>query len=834
VKPALRVAAYRFRATLGHRWGGYLAIVLLVGLVGGLALGSIAAARRTESSFPIYFASTSPSDLVGATGLLNPTIANGSGYDPALIRAIGRLPDVKKVQSQSGIDFLPLQRNGAPLNAPKFYSPAAGNGYGSVDGLYFTQDKVSVAQGKMANPHRANQLMLSAQGASALHVHVGDVLPVGIYTNAQTLLPDFGTARVKPYRTIDEKVVGIAIFNTTIIQDQVDEESSPNNLFTPALTRQLLSCCVNYSESGVEVSGGAHNVAKVAAEISRVLPKGFPSFLGTDSVSSKAQRAIKPEVIALGAFGGIVALAALLIAGQLIGRQLRLSADERDVLRALGAPPVVTSSDGLIGIFGAVVLGALLAGAAAVALSPLAPLGPVRPVYPDPGVNFDWTVLGFGLLTLIVILGTLALVVGIRAAPHRALKRRVIDRPSPAVAAAARAGLPVPALTGIRFALESGSGQRSVPVRSAILGAALAVLAIVATVTFGASLDTLVSHPALYGWNWDYVLAAGADIPQHQATTLLNADRDISQWSGIYTAQLEIDSQSVPVLGERPGATVAPPLLSGHGVDTPSQIVLGALTLAQLHKHVGDTVEVRTGLAPARQLRIVGTAAMPTLGSNNGGQHLEMATGAILPYQLIPASDRNPFDNPLPGPNAVLIRLRPGVSRAAGLRSLNQIAKETTNTANFGVGVTGVLRPAEIVNYRSLGAIPVYLGAGLAVGAVAALALTLIASVRRKRRDLALLRAFGFTGRQLSATVAWQSTVAVVIGVVVGVPLGIALGRWLWDLFARDIHAVPAPTVPILWIVIIALGALVLANVVAAAPGIIAARTRTAMLLRTE
>ena len=59
----LRVAWYRCRATFGRRWGGYLGLVLLIGLVGGIALGSAAAARRTESSFPVFLASTNPSDL---------------------------------------------------------------------------------------------------------------------------------------------------------------------------------------------------------------------------------------------------------------------------------------------------------------------------------------------------------------------------------------------------------------------------------------------------------------------------------------------------------------------------------------------------------------------------------------------------------------------------------------------------------------------------------------------------------------------------------------------------------------------------------------------------
>ncbi|MGH9030232.1 MAG: FtsX-like permease family protein, partial [Acidimicrobiales bacterium] len=253
---------------------------------------------------------------------------------------------------------------------------------------------------------------------------------------------------------------------------------------------------------------------------------------------------------------------------------------------------------------------------------------------------------------------------------------------------------------------------------------------------------------------------------------------------------------------------------------------------AQLHEHLGGTVTLSTGFSRVR-LRVVGTASMPTIGSTTG-QHTEMGTGAVLASRLLPEVDKNPFDDPVTGPNDVLVRFRPGADRAAALRSLDRIAAATTNTANFGVVPVSVQRPAEIVDDRSLGATPVFLGLGLATGAVCALALTLVASVRRRRRDLALLKTLGFTARQLAATVTWQSTVAVGLGALAGVPLGIALGRWLWDLFARDIHAVPSPSVPVLWVAVIAVGALALANVVAALPGRYAARTPIAVLLHSE
>jgi ABC-type lipoprotein release transport system permease subunit len=96
------------------------------------------------------------------------------------------------------------------------------------------------------------------------------------------------------------------------------------------------------------------------------------------------------------------------------------------------------------------------------------------------------------------------------------------------------------------------------------------------------------------------------------------------------------------------------------------------------------------------------------------------------------------------------------------------------------------------------------------------------------------LKTLGFTQRQLAEAVAWQASVAAVIGIVVGVPVGVVLGRWLWVLFARLIYAVPQPTVPVLSVVFIAIGAVVLANIVAALPARMAARTPTALMLRAE
>lgn len=61
--------------------------------------------------------------------------------------------------------------------------------------------------------------------------------------------------------------------------------------------------------------------------------------------------------------------------------------------------------------------GALLAVAVAATLSPLTPIGPVRRVEAQPGVSFDWTVLGVGGLLVAAALGLVLLVVVLRQSP---------------------------------------------------------------------------------------------------------------------------------------------------------------------------------------------------------------------------------------------------------------------------------------------------------------------------------------------------------------------------------------------------------------------------------
>lgn len=171
---ALRIAWYRFRSTLRRRWRGYVSVVLLIGLLGGIAMASIAGGRRTQSSYPTFFTSTNPSNLTISA------FATNSGADTTgtgkLASEIAHLADVRKVRTLLAPTIEPLAPNGAPrLTASNNLLSA-----GSLDGLLLNQDRVTVVEGRRPDRKRANEVMMTANAAQQLGVHLGQVVPPGL------------------------------------------------------------------------------------------------------------------------------------------------------------------------------------------------------------------------------------------------------------------------------------------------------------------------------------------------------------------------------------------------------------------------------------------------------------------------------------------------------------------------------------------------------------------------------------------------------------------------------------------------------------------------------
>lgn len=810
------VASYVGRVSLRGRWRTYVGVALLLGVTAGLSLFAIAGARRTQSAYPRFVRSVNAS-----------TIAVSSGsYDPSTIATFASFPEVTRSQAYVGLQVYVLV-GGAPDFAQAF------EGSGTFDGLYFDQDRFTATQGRLPDPTRIDEVAVNELTANRLGYHVGQQLDLGTYSIDQFAEPTFFEHPGAPRLRTTATIVGIGVFPDEVLQDDADRTT--RMLLTPAFTEWAKSY-VNYAFQGLVLARGDADVDVVMRRMSNAVPPGTFEYRVTSVDTFHAVQAVRPLSIALGVFGGITGVAGLVLVAQALSQQLRVERDERAVLRSLGATPGAIVRSALTGPALAILGGATIAVLLAVAASPAMPIGPMRRVEVSTGFDVDATVMGLGALTIAAVLLAMTAVLLVYEAPHRLVRRRRPPvRSSKVVGIASSAGMAPAAVTGLRFALERTDSAAAVPMRSVMAGAVIAIGALVGAITFGSSMTTLVNQPRLFGWTWDATILSGNgydNIAPDKAREILGQDGNVAAWSGAYFGSDTIDGRAVPLLGMEAGSDVLPPILRGRQIEHEREVVLGAATATELGKNVGDSVTLAGGGA-AHRVTVVGIATFPTVGIVHAA-HPSLGVGALVVPALVPGWDQNitntrtgPF-----GPHAIFIRYRMGTDPDVALAHLQDTTKPLTGFA--GLDVLPVQRPAEIVNSSSLGSAPVLLAGALTLGATASLGLALGTAVRRRRRDLAMLKTLGFTQRQLAATVFWHATVTVTVGLLVGIPVGVAVGRALWSLFARQLDVVARPSVPVLALLGIAVAAVAIANTVAALPARSARRVDPSLLLRSD
>jgi hypothetical protein len=806
-------AAYWFRATLRTRWRGYVGVVVLLGITGGLSLFALAGARRTQSAYPRFLRDANVSTIAVDTGQ----------YNPETVATIASFPEVER----SSVYVAPLV---ARLEDGKPVFDETTEALASLDGRFFDQDRFTPTEGRLPNQKRIDEVAVNEVAAERSGYRVGQKVELGTWDPAD-IDQDFFENPTPPKLRMTATIVGIGLFPEEVVQDDTDRSALA--LFTPAYTREALPW-VQYEWQGLVLKRGDADADAFKQRYVSLLEPGSPQFFRVTSVTTfHTQQAVRPLSIALTLFGVIAFFACLVLVGLALSRQLRSEPEERAVLRAMGAAPHASTVAAGAGAMAAVLVGTIVAVVLAFAASPFMPIGKVRAVEVARGFDLDWTVLGLGALAFVTVLGSVVGITAWRAVPHRSTRNQRPARPSKLVAAAQGAGMSPASVAGLRLAVEPGRGRTAVPVRSVMLGVGTAVLALVAATTFGSSLDALVDRPHLFGWAWDATLSDSAGYGNARvevARKVLGRDPNVDAWTGAFFGAAAVDGSNVPLLGVTPGASVHPPILEGRSIESAHEAVMGSSTLAQLGKDIGDSVTIGTG-DEQQTLRIVGTATLPTIGIVHGA-YTSLGVGAMVDSALVPGSARSP-DGREPGPNVIFVRFREGVDHGSAMARLRReappIAEETGN-----IEVLGALRPAEIVNASDIGASPTILAGVLVFAALACLALTLGSSVRRRRHDLALLKTLGFTRRQLAATVRWQASVTVAVGLVIGVPLGVIAGRWLWEVFARDLDVVPEPSTPFALLLVISALALVVGILAAAVPARAARRVRPARILRSE
>ena len=824
----MKLAWYTARATWRSCWRIALVVALIGGLLGAVALGALAGARRTDSAYGRYLRSVNASDV----------LVDVPGPELPVIKEIEHEPGALSTAAWLGLNAQPVIDGKID---DSFLTDAL---QGSLDGEYYRQDKLTVLAGRLPPPSATDEVVLTPAMASTFHLTVGDHMTWAFYQNA--LVNGIPTNASRPAGRATFLVAAIAD-TAPALTDQFDDVAAA--ILPPAATVRYLNGEFVFGWVAMRLRGGEAGVpalerrlASLAARLTAQykLPVSL-TIRRMDVAHDEAQQAIEPQAVALAVLGGLAALAMLVLVAQGLAQLLNRSAAGAQTLRAIGA----SRADAAIvaGQWGAAAAGVavLLSIGGAIALSPLAPVGPVRLYDPVRGAQADWLVLGGGGAALLVLLTALVVLLAWRAVRQ--------ERQLPAVRApvvtttAGRTGLPVVAMVGIQHAVGSGSGRLRAPVRATLTGSVVAVTALVAALVFGASLTGLVTHPSRYGWNWTLLIQAEGGWGNWAPATidkLVSHQPGVTGWSEFGFGQLAIRGTEVPVMGllKQAGVhTVEPPTTSGHPLTGPDQIELGTETMRQLGLGIGDHVRVGTG-SHQRLVTVVGTVTLPSLGVNLT-DHPSLGRGAMMDDATLlavqgfrPATasgDITVASTSYPSTAAIDVSSR-GDARAVAARI---IAANPDGTPG-GTYQLGPQLGAPVVNASQMGSQPLALAVGVAAAAVLALGLTILASVRRHRRDLALLKALGLRPRQVKAVIAWQASTILAIATIVGVPLGIAGGRWAWTSFATAIGVVPATVVPGASLVAVVAALFVAGNVLASGSALIAARIAPAATFRAE
>jgi ABC-type lipoprotein release transport system permease subunit len=837
------IALYAWRAAWRRSWQLAVTVALIGGLLGAVALAALAGARRTDSAYGRYLQAAKASDLM--IDIPGPLLT--------VVRQVEHLPGTVSAAAWLGLNGNPVIDGKVD---PSFQTDAIAV---SLDGEYFRQDKLTVLAGKLPQLNSADQMAVTQPMATALRLHPGSRLTwqfARAKVDVKTGLP---TGNPHPAQRTTFTVTAIVAMPPALGDtfDQVDGAILPPG----AAPGYLASAASPYAEwafgwVAMRLPGGdagvpamQRQIAALAGTLSHELH--FPVTFNIRRlaiVKHEAQQAIEPQAVALAILGALVGLAMLVLVGQGLTQMLSRSASDGNVLRAMGASrreaALSLAVPGALAIAASVVLSA----AGAVALSPLAPVGEVRVFDPQRGVRADWLVLGGGGLAMLILLGGVLAWLSWRAA-GRPAGSAATRRPA-LIAASSRSSLPVPVLTGLRYALERGYGPQRAPVRATLVGSVVAVMALTVSLVFSASLSGLVNDPARYGWNWTTLLQTeggwGAWEPASM-TAAVPRQPGIAGWSEFGFSQLVIDHQEVPVLGLlRQLGSVQPPTTSGHALAGANQIELGAVTMRQLGLHLGEKVTVGTSGDPAAQtFTLVGTVTLPSMGTVltdhvSLGRGAMMEEGALLKVQGLPPFTMATFTNSttlqdaLSSPSYPSAVALDATSPAAASRARARILKAEPDQTPGGMYALPPQQGAQVVDLHRMGGLPISISLGVAVAAVLALGLTIVASVRQRRRELALLKSLGMRRRQLRTVVISQTSTVLLVAIVIGIPLGIAAGRWAWTAFASEIGVVPAPVVPAAAIVIGMLALLAVGNLLATWPAAIAARISVARVLRSE
>lgn len=805
---------------LRRGWRATIFLALLAGLAAGVAMAACAAGRRTATVFDRFIEYADAAELLvtfcppGVEVVDNETLQECFSYDA--VEETSLMNDLPEVETAARASFRGLTA-ARPTEPDRLW--LANATLVLDEGLMTFDGKQILVDGRWFAPHSLDEIVVNERFIEQSGVAVGEELILTFWAPDETAtLPDEGERLHGP--TARVRVVGVVrglldlAASTESISRVIDESKiiggpafAADTAGAGAFGGVLVKARDGDNEAAAAATGQAFEGRQLNIE---------PVASAATAEIGPLRQAITYEARGAMAFGAIAALAAAVFVGQAVARQSRREWSDMSTLRALGMSnhDVRWSAALRGGMTGAAA--AIVAVITALVLSPLGPIGVGRRAEVDPGPSFDGIVLVAGTL------GVLAVVIATTWLPLRRLTARPSDTgPSATLRVGARGALPPGAIAGLGMAVNGRREGRGIPIGTALAGVALAVGAVVAAAGITASLDALTETPERFGATWDVSIAYFAgDIYERtdELGALLRDESVVESAAAILGTRVEMGDEVDWVHAFAPidaADGLGPVITDGRGPVAIDEIALGSLTMEHLGVGIGDTVEVRgtDTDAPSSAMTVVGTTIVNDTYEPSPGR------GGVVTLEWIETNAPEASADP------IVVRLQPHVD----VETFTTIVEDQTSAFVSPPVTQGAIR-----NVERIATLPFLLAALVGVLAVASLAHALTLSIRRSRGQLAVWKSVGFTHGQVRAAVAWYASALALVAVAIGVPLGVVLGRVGWRLIADQIGVVSRPETSAMGIAAAALGALVVANVIAAYPGWRAARLPTAEALRAE
>lgn len=825
----LQLAALWLRLELRRRWQPVVLLAVLVALASGALLTALTGARRGASAPDRLLARTLPATAVAHTNQL------GQDVWPA----VRKLPGVAALSAYPGYSGFGVDE--LPAETRVRYMPLD-------DEAMRTLERPVVLAGRLANPARADEAVVTELFVRHSGRGVGDTVTVRLFSLAQI---DAGVSAVSTVDVprpegpaIRTRIVGVirsAWFN--------DEPGTAGRLFpSPGVFRKYPQSLLGAKLDGerwalVRLTDGEAGLPRFRAQLAQLMGGPGATVTARSQAVDQLRTVSRFQSGCLAGLAAIVLLAGGVVIGTAVSRQVAATRPDLDVLIALGAAPRRVPLLGAAGPSVAGAAGTLLGAGLSVGTSRWLPYGAAARLEPSPGIMVDWLILVAGVLGLSSLIAGWAVLAGLRRTA-----RLPAIRASRTATAVARTDLPVGVLVGSRHALDPGSGRFAVPVRSAVAGTVVGVLGVVAAATFGVGVDDAASDPARFGQTFQISISVG--LLSHDVTDVRAVTAATRRQPGVESV---FDMRFNPAEMTGPSGTVSASifgmgsprdgvLVSGRAPHGDREAVLAPGTARRLGADIGDTVDVE---ARALSQESPGAIRTTTVAPRTVTGRL-----TVTGIGFVPQTVYNEYDNgvwtDLAGYRrffgAGFINHELRVAVAPGQRPVplarRLIAATAPIDAGYGSGaitfIDVVPVPDRALEITALRVLPVGLAAFLALLAMAATAHVLTVSGRRRGPELALLRALGMTGRQAFSVPAVQALVYGLVGLVLGIPLGIAAGRVLWRLVAdmTPLDYLPPLDLPVMLVIVPATLLVVLLLAVPAARR--AARSPIAAILRAE